>query len=328
MTTDKTDTPILDVRNLEVAFETPHGIVQAVNNVSFTLQAGQCLGVVGESGSGKTQTFMAAMGVKPNNAIITGQALFKGQDMLAMTRKEQNKIRGARIAFIMQDSLLALTPHMQIGDQLTEILRSHLGLSGKEAEARALECLERVRIPEARRRLRMYPHEFSGGMRQRVTIGMALLCDPDILIADEPTTALDVTLQAQVMDIFDELQRESNMAIVLITHDLAVLAGRADEVMVMYGGRIVEKASVSAFFEHQFHPYSEGLLSAIPHIDSPTDKDLTVIPGQPPDLMALPKGCAFAPRCILAKQMCVQTLPELEVRKDGRSIACHLPVTS
>lgn len=326
MDADKANNPILDVRDLEVAFETPHGIVQAVNNVSFTLQSGQCLGVVGESGSGKTQTFMTAMGVKPNNAIITGQVRFKGQDMLTMTRKEQNKIRGARIAFIMQDSLLALTPHMRIGDQLTEILRYHLGLSRKAAEVRALECLERVRIPEARRRLRMYPHELSGGMRQRVTIGMALLCDPDILIADEPTTALDVTLQAQVMDIFDELQRESNMAIVLITHDLAVLAGRADDVMVMYGGRIAEKASVRSFFDHQFHPYSEGLLGAIPHIDSPTDKDLTVIPGQPPDLMALPNGCAFAPRCALVKDSCVQTLPKLETHKDGRSVACHFPV--
>lgn len=315
---------VLQVKDLKVEFQTPRGVVQAVNSVSFDLQAGQTLGVVGESGSGKTQTFMAIMGVIPENARVTGTAMFEGRNLLELGTKELNRIRGSRMAFIMQDALSALTPHMRIGDQMSEILRFHENLKGQAAEARALEVLQQVRIPEAARRMRMYPHELSGGMRQRVIIAMALLCRPEILIADEPTTALDVTIQAEVMDIFDELKRETQTTIVLITHDLGVLAGRADQVMVMYGGRIAEKASVEAFFEQPHHPYSRGLLQAVPNIESPVDQALTSIPGHPPDLMNLPAGCPFAPRCHKKIEACEGTLPPLTSKPDGRLVACHV----
>lgn len=316
---------VLEVKDLKVAFDTPRGVVEAVNGVSFNLTAGQTLGVVGESGSGKTQTFMAVMGVMPDNARVSGQAMVDGHNLLNLSVRELNKIRGSRMAFIMQDALSALTPHMRIGDQMTEILRFHEGLGGNDAQARALEALEQVKIPESARRMRMYPHELSGGMRQRVIIAMALLCRPEILIADEPTTALDVTIQAEVMDIFDDLKRETQTTIVLITHDLGVLAGRADEVMVMYGGRIAEKSPVEAFFETPYHPYSNGLLKAIPSIDSPIDQELLSIPGHPPDLMNLPPGCPFEPRCPRRIDACKKTIPALCELEEGRHVACHVP---
>lgn len=315
---------VLDVRDLKVAFNTPDGVVEAVNGVSFSLEAGKCLGVVGESGSGKTQTFMAIMGVVPDNATVTGCAMFDGRDLLSLPTKEMNKIRGARMAFVMQDALSALTPHMRIGKQLSEVLRIHKGMSAKDADRKVLDVLDQVRIPEASRRMAMYPHELSGGMRQRVTIGMALLCDPDILIADEPTTALDVTIQAQVLDLFDELRRNTDTAIVLITHDLGVLAGRADDVMVMYGGRVAERADVNTFFDAPMHPYSIGLLDAIPRIESPVDQALTVIPGRPPDLSALPAGCAYAPRCPKKIDICDTDLPVLTTYDGDHLTACHV----
>lgn len=315
---------VLKITDLKVEFETPRGTVQAVNGVTFDLHAGKMLGVVGESGSGKTQTFMAIMGVMPENANISGEVIYNGQNLLDLSTREFNKIRGSRLAFIMQDALSALTPHMRIGDQMIEILRFHEHVGKTDAEARALEALEQVRIPEAARRLKMYPHELSGGMRQRVIIAMALLCKPEILIADEPTTALDVTIQSEVMDIFDELKRETNTTIVLVTHDLGVLAGRADDVMVMYGGRIAEQAPVGAFFDTPYHPYSKGLLQAIPNIQSPVDQALASIPGHPPDLMNLPLGCPFAPRCSSKIEVCETTLPKLTHKGPNRTVACHV----
>lgn len=315
---------VLEVKNLTVEFATPRGSVQAVNGVSFNLEPGRTLGVVGESGSGKTQTFMAIMGVMPDNAKVTGEAIFEEQNLLSLNTRALNQIRGSRMAFIMQDALSALTPHMRIGEQMTEILKFHQGRQGEEANRRALEVLDQVRIPEAKRRTVMYPHELSGGMRQRVIIAMSLLCDPEILIADEPTTALDVTIQAEVMDIFDDLKRETQTTIVLITHDLGVLAGRADEVMVMYGGRIAEKAKVSDFFEGPLHPYSSGLLQAIPSITSPVNEALMSIPGHPPDLMNLPAGCPFEPRCPKRIETCRSVLPNLETKPNKRQVACHV----
>jgi len=314
---------VLEVSDLAVAFATPEGAVRAVDGVSFSLRAGRCLGVVGESGSGKTQTFMAIMGVLPDNATATGRAVFDGRDLLQAPVGELNGIRGSRMTLVMQDALSALTPHMRIGDQLKEVLYVHRGVSRHEAERRVLEVLDKVRMPDARRRMKMYPHELSGGMRQRVTIGMSLLCDPDVLIADEPTTALDVTIQAQILDIFDDLRRDTRTAIVLITHDLGVLAGRADDVMVMYGGRIVEQAPVREFFSAPWHPYSRGLLDAIPRLDGAADGRLIAIPGRPPDPRALPGGCAFAPRCPHRRSVCGDERPELRRSDTGRGFACH-----
>lgn len=313
---------ILDVKNLTASFETPDGVLNAVNGVSFSLQAGQTLGVVGESGSGKTQSFMAVLGALPDNGSVSGSAIFDGQDLLQLSKAKLNKIRGSRIAFVMQDSLSTLTPHMRVGDQMAEVLRIHKNLSNQEAEKRVLEVLELVRIPEAAQRMRAYPHELSGGMRQRINIGMALLCDPDILIADEPTTALDVTIQEQVLDIFDDLRQKTRTAIVLITHDLGVLAGRADEVMVMYGGRLMERAPVEELFSTPWHPYTEGLLKAVPQLNADVTKPLETIPGRPPDLLALPSGCPFAERCPKKQDRCVNEMPAFE--DDGkRGFACH-----
>lgn len=313
---------LLDVTDLEVAFATPEGDVKAVNSVSFSLDKGECLGVVGESGSGKTQTFLAVMGVVAGNARVSGSAVFDGRDLITLKPSETKGIRGSRIAFIMQDSLSALTPHMRIGEQLCEMLVTHQGMGDGEAEQIATETLGQVRIPEAKRRMRMYPHELSGGMRQRVTIAMGIICQPDILIADEPTTALDVTIQAEILDIFDELRRERGMAIVLITHDLGVVAGRTDRVMVMYGGRIAETAPTDAFFAGAKHPYSLGLLESTPRVDTAVDQPLITIPGRPPDLLNLPAGCTFAPRCTKVLGECAGTVPPIENVSGGHQVAC------
>ena len=315
--------PLLKVENLSVAFETPNGIVHAVNEVSFDLKAGQCLGVVGESGSGKSQTFRAIMGGLSDNGSSTGRVMFKERDLLTMPVAELNKVRGNQIALVVQNSVSGLTPHMKIGRQLAEVLAIHYGTKGEEAEARIMEVMQRVRIPAARKRLNQYPHQLSGGMRQRVLIALALLCEPDILIADEPTTALDVTVESQILDIFDELRRTTNLSIVLITHDLSVLAGRADEVMVMYGGRVFERADVKDFYSHALHPYSRGLLNAMPKINMDVTKELATISGQPPNMLNLPRGCAFAPRCHLAQDKCQAERPSREWIDGQRSVACH-----
>lgn len=315
--------PLLDVSDLTVTFRTPDGPVNAVNGVSFSINAGECLGVVGESGSGKTQAFLALMGVVAENAEVAGRAIFDGDDLLTMTNRQRAKIRGNRMAFVMQDSLSALTPHLRIGEQLAEILEVHQGVGAVDINRTVLEVLDRVRIPDAKNRVTNYPHELSGGMRQRVTIAMGLLCNPDILIADEPTTALDVTIQANIMDIFDDLRRDLNLAIVLITHDLGVVAGHSDRVMVMYGGRIVESAPTTIFFSEAQHPYSTGLLQSMPRLNTPVNELLATVDGRPPDLMNLPAGCAFAPRCARAKPKCDAGFPPLEAINEERSVACY-----
>lgn len=315
---------VFTLENLTVNFTTKEGPVAAVNDLSLTLKAGECLGVVGESGSGKSQTFLAAMGLLAPNGKATGRALFQGQDLLKLDREALNKIRGDRMAMIFQDSGTSLTPHMRVGDQLMEVLTTHKGLTTDAAQKRILEVMEAIRIPEIEKRLRQYPHEFSGGMRQRVMIAMSLLCEPDLLIADEPTTALDVTVQAQILHLFKALKNHTKSAIVLITHDLGVVAGLCDRVMVMYAGRLVEDASVADIFASPKHPYTQGLLKCMPRLDQLLDTELDAIPGQPPNLQHLPPGCAFAERCTHAMPRCATERPLLQSTGPGRRAACHL----
>jgi len=282
---------LLEIQNLTTRFSTPEGEVCAVNNVSLQVEAGQCLGVVGESGSGKTQVFMSMMGLLAKNGKTEGIVNFNGRQILGL--------------------------------EIAELIE-HRGISEKEAAAKAIELLHLVGIPEAEKRFRMYPHEFSGGMRQRAMIAMALLCEPKLLIADEPTTALDVTVQAQILDLIAGLGRKLDMATVLITHDLGVIAGLSDRVAVMYGGRVVEEASVHEIFNSPQHPYTKGLLESMPRLDTSSDKALHAIPGQPPDLQALPAGCSFEPRCNYAFARCHAEIPELRTIGEGRVKACHL----
>jgi oligopeptide transport system ATP-binding protein len=314
---------VLECRDLNVHFDTADGRIDAVNGLSFELRRGQCLGIVGESGSGKSQTFLAIMGLLAANGRATGSVRLHGEEILNTSRRRLDAIRGDKIAIVFQDSITGLTPHKRIGDQLTEVLTQHRGLGRGAARQKVLEMLELVRIPEPVRRFRMYPHEFSGGMRQRVMVAQALLCQPDVLIADEPTTALDVTVQAQILRLFKGLADHTNTALVMITHDLGVVAGLCDEVMVMYGGRVVEHAGVEQIFYAPRHPYTRGLLACMPRADRDSES-LTAIPGQPPDLGALPPGCAFAPRCPQAFERCLEQRPTLEAAVPGHLKACHL----
>ncbi|MGR4000676.1 MAG: ABC transporter ATP-binding protein [Alphaproteobacteria bacterium] len=317
------DTPILQVENLLTRFHTPDGEVAAVNGVSFNLERGDSLGVVGESGSGKTQLFMSITGLLARNGKVSGKAIFDGQDLLTLSRREINQIRGVRISIIFQDPMTSLNPYLRISRQMTEVLTEHRGMSRKAAQTRAIELLERVGIPNPETRFRSYPHEFSGGMRQRIMIAIALLCDPQILIADEPTTALDVTVQAQILDLLRDLRRDFNTAIVMITHDLGVVAGLCDRVLVLYAGRIVEKGSVNEIFDDARHPYTEGLLRSMPRLDQGHRDALHAIPGQPPDLQALPKGCAYLARCPYVEDRCATTPPPLESFAPQRAAACY-----
>jgi oligopeptide transport system ATP-binding protein len=316
---------LLEVENLNTRFDTPDGEVRAVNGVSFAIAEGQTIGVVGESGSGKSQVFLTVMGLLAANGRATGSARFRGVELLGMTPGELNHIRGSRIAMIFQDAMTSLNPHLRISRQLTEVLVTHRGLGESEARKAAIAMLDRVRIPEAKRRFDMYPHEFSGGMRQRVMIAMALLCEPDLLIADEPTTALDVTVQAQILELMRDLKRGGRTAIVMITHAMGVVAGLCDRVLVMYGGRIVEEAPVRDIFLRPQHPYTHGLLRSIPRLDEPIPAELYAIPGQPPNLQLLPPGCAFHERCFWRVARCDREEPALrEVGGAGRRKACHL----
>ncbi|MBL8644959.1 MAG: ABC transporter ATP-binding protein [Rhodospirillaceae bacterium] len=315
---------VFTLDNLTVRFATKEGAVAAVSDLSFALGRGECLGIVGESGSGKSQTFLASMGLLAPNGHATGRALFQGQDLLKLDREALNKIRGNRMAMIFQDSGTSLTPHMKVGNQLMEVLTTHKGLSAEAAKKRILEVMEAIRIPEIDKRLNQYPHEFSGGMRQRVMIAMALLCEPDLLIADEPTTALDVTVQAQILQLFKALKQHTRSAIVLITHDLGVVAGLCDRVIVMYGGRVVEEGPVADIFANPKHPYTQGLLKCMPRLDQDLDAELEAIPGQPPNLQKLPPGCAFAERCTHALPRCAAERPGLRDLGPGRRAACHL----
>ena len=317
-------TALLEVTNLNTRFDTPDGEVKAVNDVSFAIAEGETVGVVGESGSGKSQAFLSVMGLLATNGRATGSARFRGTELLGAAPGELNRIRGSRIAMIFQDAMTSLNPYLRISRQMTEVLVTHRGMNESEARKAAIGMLDRVRIPEAKRRFDMYPHEFSGGMRQRVMIAMALLCEPDLLIADEPTTALDVTIQAQILDLMRDLKRGSRTAIVMITHAMGVVAGLCDRVLVMYGGRIVEEAPVRDIFYDPQHPYTHGLLRATPRLDEPVTGELRTIPGQPPNLQHLPPGCAFGERCFWRFERCSAEEPAVRPAGPGRRKACHL----
>jgi oligopeptide transport system ATP-binding protein len=316
--------PLLTLRNYAVRFETPAGTVEAVSELDLAIGVGERLAIVGESGSGKSQTFLGALGLLARNGRATGEARFGEVDLLKLGPRDLDRIRGRDIAMVFQDTMASLNPSLRIDRQLTEQLEVHQGLPRKTAEGRALEMLRRVGVADPERRLRLYPHQLSGGMRQRVAIAMALLTRPKLLIADEPTTALDVTIQAQILDLFEELTAEFKTALVLITHDLGVVAGLADRVAVMYAGRIVEEAPVARIFKTPTHPYTVGLLGSIPRIDRPSE-GVTVIPGRPPNLMHLPKGCAFAPRCAVAGDDCRNSCPPLADQAPRHRAACLHP---
>ncbi len=322
---------LLDVQGLETTFKTPDGVVHAVNGVSFQLKEGETLGVVGESGCGKSVTMLSTLRLiaSPPGEIVAGKALFFGQDLLHMSNEEIRHVRGGQIGMVFQDPMTSLNPVLTIGKQLEEPLMLHVGMNKKQAEARAAELLTLVGIPNAKERLKDYPHQFSGGMRQRVMIAMALSCSPQILIADEPTTALDVTIQAQIMELVKRLRDELGMAVIWITHDLGVVAGLAQRVIVMYGGFIVEEAEVFELYKNPSHPYTIGLMRSLPRVDEKDRSRLEAIEGSPPVLYNRPTSCPFAPRCKWVIERCWKENPPLESvgpdRPDHR-IACWVDV--
>ncbi|MEW2546107.1 ABC transporter ATP-binding protein [Streptomyces sp. NPDC047002] len=315
---------LLEVRDLHVEFHTREGVAKAVNGVSYAVDAGETLAVLGESGSGKSVTAQAIMGILdvPPGRISGGEVLFKGRDLLKLKEEERRRVRGAGMAMIFQDALSSLNPVLSVGQQLGEMFTVHRGMSRKAARAKAVELMDRVRIPAAKERVNQYPHQFSGGMRQRIMIAMALALEPSLIIADEPTTALDVTVQAQVMDLLAELRRELDMGLILITHDLGVVADVADRIAVMYAGRIVETAPVHDIYKAPAHPYTRGLLDSIPRLDQ-KGQDLYAIRGLPPNLLDIPPGCAFHPRCPRARDVCTTDEPPLYEVSAARRSACH-----
>ncbi|HEY8443720.1 MAG TPA: ABC transporter ATP-binding protein [Clostridia bacterium] len=317
---------LLSVKNLRTSFFTPAGEVKAVNDVSFNLDKGKVLGIVGESGSGKSVTAYSIMRILSSNGkIVGGNILFNDKDLTAISEDEMKQIRGNKISMIFQDPMTSLNPVYTIGNQLMEAILLHTDKNKEEAEKRAIELLKLVGVNEPEKRLKQYPHEFSGGMRQRVMIAMALACEPDILIADEPTTALDVTIQAQILELMQSLQKELGMAIILITHDLGVVASMCDEVIVMYAGRIVERGTIKEIFYNPSHEYTKGLLKSIPKIDA-EKKKLTPIEGNPVDLLNMPKGCAFSPRCSECMRICLEEYPpELWINEEHLA-SCWLNV--
>ncbi len=317
---------LLEVNDLKTYFRTDDGIVKAVDGVNFTVEKGKTLGIVGESGCGKSVTCLTMMGQNNRrNTITSGQALFKGEDLITMKQSKLREIRGNDIAMIFQDPMTSLNPVHTIGRQLVEAIQLHRDVTRKQARARMVELLKAVGIPRAERRADDYPHQFSGGMRQRVMIAMALINDPDLLIADEPTTALDVTTQAQILELMNRLQREFGSAIILVTHDLGVVAETADDVVVMYAARVVERAPVENLFDRPHMPYTWGLLGSLPRLDADLER-LTQIPGQPPSLLNPPRGCRFHPRCPYVMNVCRDTEPELRPISDDPAHlqACHL----
>ncbi len=317
-------TPVIECEQLDVRFRTDGGEVTAVSGLDFSLNAGECLGVVGESGSGKSQTFLAMFGLLAHNGTATGSIRYRGTELLNAPRATLDGLRGNRLAMIFQDALSGLTPTMRVGDQMAEVLVRHQGLSRRDARARIIEALEVVRIADPERRFSAYPFEMSGGMRQRVMIAMATLCRPEVLIADEPTTALDVTVQAQVLRLLDGLKRHTGSSLVLITHDLGVVAGLCDRVLIMYAGRAVELGPVREIFRRPAHPYTQALLRSMPSLMIDPGEDLPVIPGQPPDLENLPAGCAFASRCLHTLDVCRTERPLLRTVGADHARACHL----
>ncbi|MGJ8572661.1 MAG: ABC transporter ATP-binding protein [Hoeflea sp.] len=319
--------PILDVKGLKTVFGTRGGEVHAVNSVDFDLRPGELLGVVGESGSGKSVTMMSLLRLLPSPPaeMRDGKVMFDGQDLLKISPEELRKIRGSKIGFIFQDPMTSLNPVYTIGFQLAEPLRAHLGMSKAQARSRSVELLKLVGIPDPERRLKDYPHQFSGGMRQRVMIAIALACDPQVLIADEPTTALDVTIQAQIIELVKELRQKLGMAIIWITHDLGVIAGIADRVMVMYAGQVVEEGPVNEIFKDPQHPYTQALLKTVPVVRGPREEKLQVIEGQPPILHDAPVACSFRNRCQYAFDRCSQENPALtDASVPGHRAACFL----
>ena len=327
---DVMSNPLLQLQDLHVHFRTDDGLVRAVNGVSFDLQAGETLGVVGESGSGKSVTCLAMMGLvpRPPGIVAGGKAIYEGQDLLALDQKGLAKIRGRKIAMIFQDPMTALNPFLTVEEQLTEVTRLHLGHTRQQARKHAIEMLGKVGIPAPDRRIDDYPHQFSGGMRQRVMIAMALSCQPDLLIADEPTTALDVTIQAQMLELIKELQKTEGTAVILITHALGVVASVCDRVLVMYAGKIVEEASVGSLFAQPRHPYTLGLLKSIPRWDADHTGPLQAIPGQPPDMLRPPGGCPFHPRCPFVMDICKLEEPQLTPADHGGRKACFADLSS
>jgi len=327
-------TALLAVDALGVRFRSGRQTIDAVREVSLSVAAAECVGVVGESGSGKTVMFLAAMGLLPKHAHIDGRIHFEGVDMLGCRAGRLNQVRGSRLAMIFQDPMSSLTPHLTIGTQLAEVLVCHARLPWRDARLAALDMLERVRLPQPALRLRQYPHELSGGMRQRVMIAMSLLCKPSLLIADEPTTALDVTVQAEIMVLLRALRAELNLATILISHDLGVVTGLADRVVVMYAGRIVESATTAALLRGALHPYTAALLHCVPHLKRPRLDRMPFIPGSGPIGSSREPGCAFAPRCAAVRERCRSERPSLGAfgagRADGadRQVACHFPLAT
>ncbi|WP_413872271.1 oligopeptide/dipeptide ABC transporter ATP-binding protein [Albidovulum sp.] len=313
---------LLDIRDLSVRFDTPDGTVNAVNGVTLALDRGETLGIVGESGSGKSQLAFAVMGLLAKNGRATGSVRFDGREILNAPPAVINPIRANKIAMVFQDPMTSLNPYMRVSDQMAEVLVHHRGMSKAEAVAESARMLDAVRIPDARARVTLYPHEFSGGMRQRVMIAMSLLCRPELLIADEPTTALDVTVQAQIMTLLADLRRDFGMATILITHDLGVVAGFCERVLVLYGGQVMETAPTDPLFATPSHPYTRGLLAAIPRVDQ-EDEALSAIPGSPPNMTNPPPGCPFAPRCGYAGDDCLDHLDPLTEFAPGRFRACN-----
>jgi peptide/nickel transport system ATP-binding protein len=319
---------LLEVRDLKTHFRTDDGIVKAVDGVSFSVEKGQTLGIVGESGCGKSVTCLTIMGLNPKvNTISSGEVLFNGEDILHTSASKLRALRGDKIAMIFQDPMTSLNPVYTVGDQIVEAIRTHEGANKREAKRRAVELLRQVGIPNAQQRVDDYPHQFSGGMRQRAMIAMALSCNPDVLIADEPTTALDVTIQAQILELLANLRRDFDSSVILITHDLGVVAEVADEIIVMYSGRVVERGSKREIFYDPQHPYTWGLLGSIPRLDRPKPKKLHSIEGAPPSLINLPRGCKFRPRCPHAFEQCREE-PELKSRVEaaGHLDRCWLSV--
>ncbi|MGH1504529.1 MAG: ABC transporter ATP-binding protein [Acidimicrobiales bacterium] len=319
--------PLLVVDNLRTQFFTPRGTVTAVDGVSFTLERGTTLGVVGESGSGKTVLSRSIMNLLPSrNVKRTGSVKFAGKEILNLSDKDMRHVWGKDLAMVFQDPMTSLNPVMKVGKQITESLLLHLDVSKEEARDTAISLLRSVKIPEPEKRFDEYPHQLSGGMRQRVMIAVALACGPRLLFADEPTTALDVTVQSQILNLLQEQQLERHMAMILVTHDLGVVAGRADRIAVMYGGRLVETAPTTTLFDEMRHPYTEALMRAIPRLEHQSHQRLQAIGGRPPDLVDPPKGCAFAPRCPRVQERCLHERPELRLGAEGHQYACHFPV--